>query len=103
MAIARATNIDVFAQALADELRETSSVREIFIEPDEQGGVLWLLSDAVDDAEHDAYYDAFVTIFRRWPETQVDFHVVSPDDFPPGTPLIEAAIPRQARPIELRR
>ena len=101
MALARATSIEFFARALAAELRDAATVQDIFFETDDCGGAVWLLSNAVDDDVRDAYYETFVTVFRRWPETRVDFHVISPDDFPPGLSLVDAIIPHHARPIGL--
>jgi hypothetical protein len=102
MVVAHETDAEVIGRTYIAALGADPYVRELYVELDRGGVVLWLLIDSVDFDATDRYYDAFGHVVHQHLDVPLDFHLVDPQDYDPRLPLVGGVIPAHAKPMHLR-
>ncbi len=83
MAIDQTIDTKLMAQRYADAVREMPSALDLYYQQYRGVAEFWLVTSPIDVDTELKFYEASNVLYKQFPDTLIDFHVINPDHYAP--------------------
>ena len=102
MAVRHSVDAHTLGTRLARVFRDDSRVRELWIEPEHEEIVFWLITEPIDMNEHRELHGASLAVYddETFEDALFEMHILDPRHYPEGYDLHQS-IPSRATRVNL--